>query len=172
MSPATAARWALYAGLAALQYAVATAYASRGTWWHWLLHQQVGWGLGLAVAALVMARTGRWVSPLWAALAGQLLSIAPDLAFRYLRMPHDPAMDVFAGHISIHRGVSPVVVTWAFLTLGAAAWLLASVRRRRGAAVLAAGALVLLTAACLTAEPLPERLSDYPSDSAPVRPGG
>lgn len=164
----TAARWAAYAGVAALQYGVAVAYESRGTWWHWLLHQQVGWGLGLAVAAVVMVATRRYVSPLWAALAGQAVSIAPDLAFRYLRMPHDPLMDVFAGHISIHRGPSPVATTWVVLTLGAAAWLLASVRRDRFAVGLAALAGLVLTAACVTATALPERLADYPSDSAPV----
>lgn len=162
------ARYAAYAGVAALEYGVAVAYQSRGTWWHWLLHQQVGWGLGLAVAAVVMVTTRRWVNPLWAALAGQLVSIAPDLAFRYLRMPHDPLMDVFAGHISIHRGPSPVVTTWAVLTLGCAAWLLASVRRDRSAVGLAGLAALVLTAACVVADPLPERLADYPSDSAPV----
>jgi hypothetical protein len=163
-----AARWAALAGVLALQYGIATAYASRGTWWHWLLHQTVGWGLGLALAAVVMAWRGTRVHPLGAALAGQALSIAPDLMFRYLRMPHDPLMDVFAGHIAIHRGVSPVVTTWAFFTLGAAAWLLASVRRRRAALGLSAAALVLLTVACVTAQPIPERLADFPSDSAPV----
>ena len=163
-----AARWAALAGVVALQYGIAVAYASRGTWWHWLLHQTVGWGLGLALAAVVVAWRGTRVHPLPAALAGQALSIAPDLMFRYLRMPHEPFMDVFAGHISIHRGVSPVVTTWAFLTLGAAAWLLASVRRRRAALGLSAAALVLLAVACATAEPIPERLADFPSDSAPV----
>lgn len=163
-----AARWAAVAGVVAAQVAIAMAYQSRGTWWHYLLHQQVGWGLGLAVAAAVMVTTRRWVDPLGAALAGQLVSIAPDLAFRYLRMPHDPLMDVFAGHISIHRGVSPVVTTWAFLTLGCAAWLLASVRRDRSAVGVAALAGLLLTVACLTAEPLPQRLADFPADSAPV----
>ena len=162
------ARWSAFAGVAALEYGIAVAYASRGTWWHWLLHQTVGWGLGLALAATVMAWRGTRWHPLWAALAGQALSIAPDLAFRYLRMPHDPVMDVFAGHISIHRGVSPVVTTWAFFTLGATAWLLASVRRRRAALALSAAAAVLLTVACVTAGPLPERLSDFPVDSAPV----
>jgi hypothetical protein len=168
MSPRTAARLAAVAGIVALQYGIATAYASRGTWWHYLLHQQVGWGLGLALGATVMVTTRRWVNPLGAALAGQLLSIAPDLAFRYLRMPHDPLMDVFAGHISIHRGFSPVLVTWAFLTLGSAAWLLASVRRDRSAVGIAALAVLLLTVACLTADPMPERLADFPADSAPV----
>lgn len=164
----TAARWAAYAGVVALQVGLAIAYHSRGTWWHYLLHQQVGWGLGLAAGATLMVATRRHVSPLWAALAGQLVSIAPDLAFRYLRMPHDPLMDVFAGHISIHRGLSPVVTTWAFLTLGCAAWLLASVRRDRVAVGTAALAALLLTVACLTADPLPERLADFPADSAPV----
>jgi hypothetical protein len=163
-----AAQWAALAGIAALQYGIAVAYASRGTWWHWLLHQTVGWGLGLAVAAVVSVALRRRVAPLPAALAGQLVSIAPDLMFRYLRMPHDPVMDVFAGHISIHRGVSPVVTTWAFFTLAAAAWLLASVRRPRAAVGLALTAAVLLAVACLTAEPIPTRLADFPVDSAPV----
>jgi hypothetical protein len=162
------AQLAALAGIAALQYGIAVAYSSRGTWWHYLLHQTDGWGLGLTAAALLAVALRRRVPPLPAALAGQLVSIAPDLMFRYLRMPHDPLMDVFAGHIAIHRGVSPVVTTWAFFTLGAAAWLLASVRRRRAALGLSAAALVLLTVACVTAQTIPERLADFPSDSAPV----
>ena len=38
---------AAWAGLTVLQAGVAVAYFERGTWWHWLLHQLVGWGLGL-----------------------------------------------------------------------------------------------------------------------------
>ncbi len=102
---------AAYAGVLTLEIAVAVAYAGRGTWWHYLLHQFVGWGLGLAVAGVLMAlRRSSFVPPVGAAVTGQVVSIVPDLAFTYLRMPHTPVMDVWVGHISIHRGPSPVLV--------------------------------------------------------------
>lgn len=163
--------WQLAAGLGllALQVAVATAYLSRGTWWHYLLHQSVGWGLGLAGAALLAALVPwRRVPVLAALLAGQLWSIAPDVLFRYARMPHDPAMDAFAGHIAIHRAWSPVVAVWLFVSLAAAGWLLATSGRRRVGALVAGLAVAFLGAACLTAEPLPTRLSDVPGVTAPV----
>jgi len=154
---------AAYAGLAALQAGIAVAYLGRGTWWHYLLHQLVGWGLGLAVAGAAMAlHRGAFVPPVAGALAGQLVSIVPDLMFRYLRMPHTPAMDVWVGHISIHRGPSPVLVALGVLLLGSWSWLAAAYGRRRAALGLAAAAAMLLTAACLVAEPLPTMLSDYP----------
>lgn len=89
---------AAYAGLAALQYVLAVAYLDRGAWWHYLLHQMIGWGLGLAVGGVVMAlRRGLLVPPIGAALVGQLVSIVPDLMFTYLRMPHTPAMECGPG---------------------------------------------------------------------------
>lgn len=153
---------AAYAGLAALQYVLAVAYLDRGAWWHYLLHQMIGWGLGLAVGGVVMAlRRGLLVPPIGAALVGQLVSIVPDLMFTYLRMPHTPAMDVWVGHISIHRGPSPVLVALGVLLLGGWSWLAAAYGRRRACLGLAVAAGVLLTAACLLAEPLPTQLSDY-----------
>ena len=153
---------AAYAGLAAGELAVAVAYLGRGTWWHWLLHQLVGWGLGLAVAGAAMAaRRGLHVPPLPAAVAGQLVSIVPDLLFRYARMPHTAAMDVWVGHISIHTGPSPVLVALGVLLLGGWGWLAAAHGRSRVALALGAGAAVLLTAACLLAAPLPTQLDQY-----------
>jgi hypothetical protein len=150
-----------YAGLAVLEVAIAVAYQARGTWWHYLLHQQVGWGLGLAVAATVMAlRPGTYVPPVASAVGGQLVSIVPDLAFRYLRMPHTAAMDVWVGHISIHRGPSPVLVALGVLLLGGAGWLAAASGRDRAALLLGAGGPALLGLAVLLAEPLPLRLGD------------
>ncbi len=109
---------AAYAGVLTLQVAVAVAYAGRGTWWHYLLHQLVGWGLGLAGAGALMAvRWGWFAPPVGAAVLGQLVSIAPDLAFKYLRMPHTRGMDLWVGHISLHRGPSPVLVA-----LGSSCW--------------------------------------------------
>ena len=153
---------AAYAGLAVLQAGIVLAYLGRGTWWHYLLHQQVGWGLGLAAAATWMAlRAGSYVPPIGAASAGQLVSIVPDLMFRYLRMPHEPSMDLWLGHISIHRGPSPVLVALGVLLLGGTAWLAAARGRSRPALSAAAAAVVLLTVACLLAEELPKRLADY-----------
>lgn len=151
---------AAYAGLLAFQAAVAVAYARRGTWWHYVLHQPIGWGLGLAVAAGVSALRPRLlVPPVPAAVLGQLVAIAPDLAFRYLRMPHTRSMDWFVGHISVHRGPSPVLVALGVLLLGSASWQLAALGRRRPALVLAVAGPVLLTVACLLATPLPTRLA-------------
>ena len=153
---------AAWAGLAALQYGIAVAYADRGTWWHYLLHQMVGWGLRLAAAGAWMAlRRGSFVPPIAAAVGGQVVSIVPDLMFRYLRMPHTAAMDLWVGHISIHRGPSPVLVALGVALLGGAGWLCAAYGRQRGALALAAASAVLLIGACLLAEAVPRRLADY-----------
>ena len=153
---------AAWAGLAAVQYGIAVAYHSRGTWWHYLLHQMVGWGVGLAVAGAWMGlRRGAYVAPAAAAVAGQLVSIVPDLMFRYLRMPHTPSMDLWLGHISLHRGPSPVLVALGVALLGGAGWMCAAYGRGRAATGLAAATAVLLTGACLLAEPVPTRLADY-----------
>lgn len=158
-------RLALLAGAAALvglQVAVAMAYTSRGTWWHWLLHQQVGWGVGLAVAGGVTALAPRVrVPPVPAAIAGQLVSIVPDLLFRYARMPHTISMDWWLGHISLHRGPSPVLVALGVLLLGGWSWLAADRGRSRAGLGLAVATAVLLAGACLLADPLPTRLADF-----------
>jgi hypothetical protein len=157
-----AAIWSAYAGLLTLEVGIAIAYQGRGTWWHYLLHQPIGWGLGLAVAGGLMAvRTGLFVPPVAAAFAGQLVSIVPDLMFRYQRMPHTQAMDWWVGHISIHRGPSPVLVALGVLLLGSWAWLAAAYGHPRAALALALAGPVLLTTACLLAVPLPTRLADY-----------
>ena len=159
---------AAWAGLLALEVLVARTYLAFGTWWHWLLHQQVGWGVGLATAALVAA-VSRWRVPaVVALLAGQLASIVPDLQFRFARMPHEPTMDVWLGHISVHTGPSPVLVALACLLLGGWAHVAATLGRRRAALALAVVALGLVVVACVLARPLPTTLAEYPADSAPV----
>jgi hypothetical protein len=160
---------AAWAGLTVLQLGVATAYVSLGTWWHWLLHQLVGWGVGLGAAALVTAATGRSVPAVVALLVGQLLSIVPDLQFRYARMPHEPSMDLWLGHISLHTGPSPVLVALGALLLGGWGWIAGAYDRRLPAAALGAGALVLVTVACLLSRPVPAQLVDYPTDTEPLR---
>lgn len=155
-------RWAAYAGLATVEVAIAVAYQGRGTWWHYLLHQLIGWGLGLSVGAVAMAlRPGRYVPPLVVAAVGQLVSIVPDLMFAYLHMPHTQAMDWWVGHISVHRGPSPMLVALAVLLLGGWGWTAAAYGRLRAALVLAVAGPVLLTVACLLAVPLPTRLADF-----------
>lgn len=161
-------RVAAWAGLLALEYGIAVAYLSRGTWWHYLLHQLVGWGLGLAVAAAVAALTRYRLPAVLALVAGQAYSIVPDLVFRYARMPHEASMDVYAGHISIHRGPAPVVVALLCVLLGGWAFAAAAWSRRRVALVLAASSALVVAVACLLAAPVPARLSDYPRSSAPV----
>lgn len=160
---------AAWAGLVSLQVLLALVYRGYGTWWHWLLHQLVGWGVGLAVAALVAA-VSRWRPPAVAALLlGQLLSIVPDLQFRFARMPHEPSMDLWLGHISIHTGPSPVLVALGAVLLGGWGYLGACLDRRRVAAPLAAGALVLVAVACVVARPVPSSLSEFPLDTARVQ---
>lgn len=161
------AQVALVAGVLALQYGIAVAYLARGTWWHYLLHQLVGWGAGLAVAALVQATTRYRVPALPALLSGQLVSIVPDLQFRYQRMPHMASMDVWLGHISIHTGPSPVLVALGTVLLGGGAYVASAMGRRRTAtaAALTTGLLVLV--ACLLAEPVPTTLDGFPVDVAP-----
>ena len=157
-----------WVGLVALEVVVARAYTGFGTWWHWLLHQQVGWGVGLATAALV-AVVSRWRVPaVVALLGGQVASIVPDLLFRFARMPHEPSMDLWLGHIAVHTGPSPVLVALGVLLLGGWAHVAATLGRRRLAAPLAVGAVALLVVACALARPLPATLADHPADSAPV----
>ena len=152
---------AALSGVLALEGAVAAAYLGLGTWWHYLLHQLVGWGVGLSTAALV-GTVSRWHPPaLPALLLGQLVSIVPDLLFRYARMPHEPSMDLWLGHISIHRGPSPVLVALCALLLGGWGHLAVLAGRRRLGAALAAGGLVLVAGACVLARPLPTALTEY-----------
>ena len=159
---------AAWAGLLAAEAAIAAAYLSFGTWWHWLLHQLIGWGIGLSVAALVAALTRYRLPAVLALIAGQLVSIVPDLQFRLARMPHEASMDLWLGHISIHTGPSPVLVALGALLLGGWAWIAGVYGRRRPAAVLALAGLALVTMACLLARDVPTRLQDYPLDTARV----
>ena len=162
---------AALAGVVALEVAVALAYLGLGTWWHYLLHQLVGWGVGLSTAALV-ATVSRWRPPaLPALLLGQLLSIVPDLQFRYARMPHEPSMDLWLGHISVHTGPSPVLVALGALLLGGWGYVAVCLRRRRLGPALALAGIVLVAVACLLARPLPATLADYPADPARVEVG-
>lgn len=156
--PAVAAAWC---GLVAVQGLVANSYVTRGASWHWLLHVPIGLGIGLAVGALVWVLSGRRVPALGAGLIGQLYSIAPDLAFRFLRMPHSSSMDLFLGHIAIHTGPSPVLVALTVLLLGGWAWVAAAYGQRVLAAGLAIGTGGSLLLACLLAGPIPSRLSDF-----------
>lgn len=156
--PAVAAAWA---GLVAVQALVANSYGTRGAAWHWLLHVPIGLGIGLAVGALVWVLSGRRVPALGAGLIGQLYSIAPDLAFRFLRMPHTASMDLFLGHIAIHTVPLPVLVALAVLLLGGWAWVAAAYGRRVLAAGLAIGTGGSLLLACLLAGPIPSRLGDF-----------
>ena len=162
---------AALAGVVALEVAVALAYLGLGTWWHYLLHQLVGWGVGLSTAALV-ATVSRWRPPaLPALLLGQLLSIVPDLQFRYARMPHEPSMDLWLGHISVHTGPSPVLVALGALLLGGWGYVAVCLSRRRLGPALALTGVVLVAVACLLARPLPTTLADYPADPARVEVG-
>ena len=162
------AQLAAWAGLLSLQVVIALSYLGFGTWWHWLLHTFIGWGLGLSTAALVAAFTRFRVPAVAALLAGQLISIVPDLQFRFLRMPHEASMDLYLGHISIHTGPSPVLVALGALLLGGWAWIAGAYARRLPAALLAGSGLVLVLVACLLAGEIPTSLADYPLDTARI----
>ena len=161
-------RAAALSGLLAAEISVAVAYLSFGTWWHWLLHQLIGWGVGLSAAALVGVVSRYRIPAVVALVAGQVASIVPDLQFRYARMPHEPSMDLWLGHISIHTGPSPVLVALGAVLLGGWAFIATAYGRRGPAAGLAVGALVLVTVACLAAREVPTRLQDYPLDTPRV----
>lgn len=147
-------------GLLSLEGLIAYSYNDRGTWWHWMLHQYVGWGLGLAVGGLLAVALRRRVPAVPAMVLGQLVSIFPDLMFRFMRMPHEQWMDWWVGHISIHTGPSPLLVAVAVLLLGGWGWLLAASRPRVALGLCLAGPVVLLVV-CLLARPVPTALSDY-----------
>jgi hypothetical protein len=155
------------AGLLSLQYLVAVAYLDRGTWWHYLLHQMVGWGAGLALAALVAVFTRYWIPAVVALVGGQLVSIVPDLQFRFQRMPHMASMDVWLGHISLHTGPSPMLVALGSVLLGGGAYVAADISRRRVAVAAAAAAGLLVLVACLLAAPIPTALDGFPTETAP-----
>lgn len=157
-----------YLGIAAAETSVAIAYQNFGTWWHWLLHQFIGWGIGLTTAAVIGTLTRFRIPALVALLGGQLLSITPDLMFRFLREPHVASMDVYLGHISIHTGPSPTLVALATLLLGGWSYLAVTYGRRRTGAVLATLAIAAVTVACLLARPVPTQLSDFPLDTPPL----
>lgn len=159
---------AAWLGLLALQLLLARTYYAFGTWWHYLLHQMVGWAAGLAVAAVVAAFT-RWRIPVVVALvAGQLVSIVPDLQFRFQRMPHMRSMDLWLGHISIHTGPSPTLVALGALLLAGWGWIAAVSSHRRTAAALAGSAVLLVIVACLLAEPIPSTLEEFPTGPVPT----
>ena len=160
-----------WAGLLVTEVAIALTYLGFGTWWHWLLHMLTGWGVGLSAAALVAALTRYRVPAVVALLLGQLVSIVPDLQFRFLRMPHEASMDVFLGHISIHTGPSPVLVALGALLLGGWAWIAAAYDRREPALALGVAGLLLVVLACLVADEIPTRLADFPLDPARVATG-
>jgi hypothetical protein len=159
---------AAWAGLIAIQVSVAIPYANLGSWWHWLLHQLIGWGVGLGTAALIGATTRYRIWAVPALLTGQLLSIVPDLQFRYARMPHEPSMDLWLGHISIHTGPSPVLVALGALLLGGWAWIAMAYGRNAPAIGLGVAALALVAVACVVARPVPDRLAEFPVDTPPL----
>jgi hypothetical protein len=83
-------------------------------------------------------------------------------------MPHEPTMDLWLGHISIHTGPSPVLVALGAVLLGGWAWIASSYDRRRLAVGFGLASLALVAGACLAAREVPERLADYPLDTPPL----
>lgn len=164
-SPA-AARARLVVGsvaLAVYQAVLINGYHDFRTTWHYLVHSGIGFGLALSVAALVTARTGRRTRPVVFALAGQLVSVLPDVMFRFLRMPHVRGMDVFMGHVTIHVSPLPLIVAVVMALGGSWSWWLATSGRRSGGTALAAATGALLAAALAAHTPIPTRLSHFES---------
>lgn len=157
-----------WTGLLSLELVVAlTTYRGYGTWWHYLVHQMIGWGVGLSTAALVAALTRYRVRAVLALVGGQLLSIVPDLLFRFGRTPHENSMDLWLGHISIHTG-PPVLVALGSLLLGGWVYVGVTGDRPRVGGALAAGGSSSSCSPALVARDVPTSLSDYPLDTARV----
>jgi len=148
----------------AAEVVLAREYAGFRTIWHFLVHSGIGAGLGLALAAAVSAGRRGPVSPWPWALVGQAVSVAPDVLFLALRMPHERSMDAFVGHVSVHTAPQPLLVAVAVFLLGGWAWALADpLRRPRVGLALAAGTAGVLALALALRTPLPTSLSDYPA---------
>jgi hypothetical protein len=157
-----------WVGLVALEVVVARAYVGFGTWWHWLLHQQVGWGVGWPRGASSRPCPAGGRRPSSRCSPGRSRRSCPDLQFRFARMPHEPSMDVWLGHISLHTGPVP---RRRGARLAAARRL--GARRRDARPAAPRGPAGRRRAgprgvACVLARPLPATLADYPADSAPV----
>ncbi len=139
-------------------------YASFRTTWHYLLHTGLGVGAGLAAGALLSAARRRPTTGLAWGTGGQLVSVAPDVMFRMMAMPHERWMDAFLAHITIHTSPLPLLATTSSGVLGTWAWYAACSGRRRVAVGLAVGALVLLAVALALHTPIPTSLADYYED--------
>jgi hypothetical protein len=150
-----------WAALVTAQVALALQYVWRGLAWHWLLHSLLGLGAGLVAAALL-----RRPRPLPWAVAGQALSVLPDLLFLPLSLPHQRWMDALVAHITVHLAPTPVPVALAVFVLGGWAWwLCVPVGHRLAGTLLAGAGTGLLAVALLSADPVPTRLADYPLPS-------
>lgn len=150
------------AGVAAAQVALLLGYSAFRTTWHFLLHSTLGFAAGLAAAALLTAATRRPTRPLLAALAGQALSVAPDVMFRMLRMAHVRWMDVFVAHITVHTAPARLLTSTAAAVLASWAWWCTGPGgRRRTGVVLALSAVTLVGVGLALHTPIPTRLSDY-----------
>lgn len=156
----TAVRLVPLAVVVAMQALLASAYYERGTSWHFLLHTTFGLGLGLSVAALVSARRRQPVAALPFAVAGEAVSVLPDLLFVIGRLAHMRWMDVFVGHIRLHLVPEPLVVAVGLFVAGGWAWWLAApAGRPRAGAALASGGLLAAALAFAVADPLPTSLA-------------
>jgi hypothetical protein len=155
-----AVRVAGLVALVALEAWVWQQYAVRGTTWHWLLHSLTGLGAGLAVAAVVSAARGRAARPVRWAVAGQAVSIAPDVLFLVAALTHRTWMDVFLGHVAIHTAPWPLLAALALFVLAGWGWHLASTRPRAGIALAAVG-VAAYAGALLLRDPVPSTLLEF-----------
>ena len=80
---------AAWAGLLVLEVGVAVSYLGLGTWWHYLLHQLVGWGVGLSTA--LVATVSHWRVPAVVALVAAACLLARPLPPTLADTPVDTA---------------------------------------------------------------------------------
>ena len=152
--------------LVAFEVLMLQQYVARGTAWHGLIHSLAGWGAGLAAGALVASVRGRATRGIGWAVAGQLVSAAPDVAYILANRPHRPWMDVFVGHIPVHTAWAPVLLTFGFFVAAGWAWWLASVGLPRAGAGLSLAATVVFGIALLRADPVPSQLIEFRAASS------
>ena len=148
-------------------------YQIHGTSWHFLVHSMIGVGLGLSAAAFWSARRHEAANPWIWGIVGQLISVLPDFIFIILRMPHDPWMDVFVGHISIHTSPAPLIVSLILFSLGIWSWYCGSVLKQYTLSLRLAGVtFVVLLLALAFHRALPNTLHDLMQYESFVRTKG
>jgi len=148
---------------------LALRYAEFGALFHYWLHGLWGMAAGLAVAVLWRSarspQTGPGAQLVVAAAVGRLLFAVPDVLFLALDTPHAGWMDVFGAHISLHFVPAPVAWAYAAFAVAVVAAAMGALRRRRPAAGVAVGVVIMLVTGLAVRQPMPRTLDDVRGDS-------